>query len=53
MIKVDVRRKAFGGDEILRDIHFEMDKVLDSARLQAVDAENRHFPLYCRRRHLP
>jgi ABC-type nitrate/sulfonate/bicarbonate transport system ATPase subunit len=24
MIKVDVKRKAFGDDEILRDIHFEM-----------------------------
>jgi NitT/TauT family transport system ATP-binding protein len=24
MIKVDVRRKAFGDEEILRDIHFEM-----------------------------
>ncbi|PDT79748.1 ABC transporter ATP-binding protein [Sinorhizobium sp. BJ1] len=25
MIKVDVRRKAFGDEEILRDIHFEME----------------------------
>jgi NitT/TauT family transport system ATP-binding protein len=25
MIKVDVRRKAFGDEEILRDVHFEME----------------------------
>ncbi|WEX90617.1 hypothetical protein PZN02_004172 [Sinorhizobium garamanticum] len=28
-------------------------KTLDNASFQEVDAENRHFPLYCRRRHLP